>query len=352
MTAHWIIVAVTATAAFAQAPVGPNAPIPAQAHAGTAIRLMQELRFAEADREFALAVAADPENDDLRVRYATCLFAEERNVDARREFEALVRRGGSRAGLEFYLGLLDLRQNDNASAIRRLQPLASDTTFPKAPYYLGLALLATGRQAQAIENLERAAKSLPHDPEVHYRLARLYNTAGRSSDAEREFAAYRSALDEQRVLEEVRPKCLDALRHGPIEQARSICQLIGDPHDARRQTALGRTYAEAGDFTDAVAPLREAIRLDPSSFETWYALAGSLYATRQFAEALPAARKAVDLNPGYFDALNLLARTLYSMGAYQAALPVLEQAHELNPNDPDVTGVLERLRAALKSQSR
>ena len=68
--------------------------------------------------------------------------------------------------------------------------------------------------------------------------------------------------------------------------------------------------------------------------------------------ALITARKAVDLNPGYFDALNLLARTLYSMGAYQAALPVLEQAHELNPNDPDVTGVLERLRAALKSQSR
>src|SRR5436309_10819421 len=78
------------------------------AHIATAARLMQDRLFAEAGTEFELALKADPRNADLRFQYATCLFAQGRNEDARREFEAVEKQQGRSPGLDYYLGRLDL----------------------------------------------------------------------------------------------------------------------------------------------------------------------------------------------------------------------------------------------------
>jgi len=66
-----------------EAPALPDA----ASHLGKAIRLMQDRLFSEAAAEFEQALAADPNNDEVRIRYATCLFAQERNAEARKQFE-------------------------------------------------------------------------------------------------------------------------------------------------------------------------------------------------------------------------------------------------------------------------
>jgi tetratricopeptide (TPR) repeat protein len=337
-----ILTLVTLPGAFAQAPSAAAAAVP---HIGTAVRLMQERRYSEAAVEFEQALAADPNNDTLRIQYATCLFAEERNDDARREFEMLQKRLGDREGLEYYLGLLDVRADRFDSAIRRLKPLQLNPAFPKASFYLGLAYLGSGETGPALDSLERAAKSNPGDPDVHYRLGRVYSMKERTGDAEREYALYRSARENQRIVEQEAPACMDALRSQPIAKAREVCQRIGAPGDSRRLILLGQLYAEAGAFADAVEPLRQAAKLDAKSFEAWHYLGLSFYGLKRYPEALAPLRKASELNPQFFDTLNLLAKTLYVLGDYAAALPVLERAHSLNPSDGQLAAVLDRLRA-------
>ena len=320
------------------------------AHVGSAVRLMQDRRYSEAAVEFEKALALSPDDDAVRIQYATCLYVQERNEDARAQFEIEQRRRGDRPGLEYYLGQLDLRSNNFTSAIARLRPLASNPTFPMASFYLGLAYLSAGQTAPAMGSLERAAKNNPRDPEVHYRLARVYSMANRADDAEREYKLYRSARESERIVEQDAPVCMDALRTQPIDRAREVCGKMADPGDSRRLILLGQLYAQALAFSDAVETLQRAAKLEPQSFEAWHYLGLSLFGLKQYKEALAPLRKAAELNPQYFDTLNLLAKTLYSLGDYAGALPVLERAHDLNPGDTQLAGVLERLHATLKTK--
>jgi tetratricopeptide (TPR) repeat protein len=320
------------------------------AHAGSATRLMQDRLYGDAAAEFEKALAIDPNNDGVRIQYATCLFAQERNDDARKQFEIERRRLGDREGLIYFLGLLDIRSENFTEAIRRLQPLASNPAFPKTSFYLGLAYLSTGQMTQAVEYLEKAAQRNPRDPEVHYRLGRVYSLAGRTSEADREYKLYRQWHENQRIAEQDGQACMDALRAQAIERAREVCNRIADPNDSRRLILLGQLYTDAGAFADAVDPLQSAVKLDPKSFEAWHYLGLSLYGLHRYQEAVKPLENAAAINPQFFETLNLLAKTFHVLGNDAAALPYLEQAHNLNPGDANVTGALERMRAALKAK--
>src|ERR1035438_5763789 len=309
----------------------------AASHLGKAVRLMQDRLFSEAAVEFEQALAVDPNNDEVRIRYATCLFAQQRDGEARKQFE-------------IELGRLDLRANDFTAAIKKLAPLESDPALSDVSFYLGVAYMSAGQQARALACLERAARNNPRDPQVHYRLGRVYSMAGRADDADREYKLYRDWQESQRVAEQHGRECKDALRTEALAQARIVCQRIADPHDSRRLILLGELYSQNGAFSEAIEPLRQAVKLDPESFEAWNSLGLSLFWLKRYQEALPPLRKAASLNPQFFSTLTLLASTLHALGDDAVALPVLERAHNLNPDDAQVTSRLEQLRATLKGK--
>jgi tetratricopeptide (TPR) repeat protein len=120
--------------------------------------------------------------------------------------------------------------------------------------------------------------------------------------------------------------------------------------DSRRLILLGELYSGNGAFSDAIEPLRQAVKLDPESFDAWNSLGVSLFRLKRYQEALPPLRKAASLNPQFFSTLTLLASTLHALGDDAAALPVLERAHKLNPDDAQVTSRLEQLRLALRGK--
>jgi len=319
-------------------------------HVGKAVQLMQDRRFSEAAGEFEQALASDPNDDVVRIQYATCLFAQERNDEARKQFEIERQRLGDRNGLSYYLGRLDLRANDFTSAIKKLAPLESDPALSEVSFYLGVAYMSAGQPARALECLKRAARNNPRDPQVHYRLGRVYSLAGRADDADREYKLYRNCLESQRFAEQEGHECKDALRTEAIAQAHIVCQRIADPKDSRRLILLGQLYSENGAFSDAIEPLRQAVKLDPESFDAWNSLGLSLFWLKRYQEALPPLRKAASLNPQFFTTLTLLASTLHALGDDAAALPILERAHNLNPDDAKVMAGLEQLRASLKGK--
>ena len=317
----------------------------ATAHAGAAAQLMQERRYAEAAGEYERSLALDPANDAIRIEYATCLFAQERDQDARAQFEMETKRLGEQPGLSYYLAQLDIRAYKSEEAIQRLKPLTTNPALPKASFYLGVAYLSVGQQALAMRALEQAARDNPADPEVHYRLGRVYMLADRAADGDREFDLFRKAQQTRRFVEETGHTCMEALRTQPIERARAVCERIADSRDARRMLWLGELYASHGAHAEALGPLRTAAQLDPQSFDAWHNLGRSLCLLKRYGEAVPALKKAAALNPDYFDTLNLLAAALHASGDDAAALPVLERAHALNPADTAAAAALERMRA-------
>ena len=125
-----------------------------------------------------------------------------------------------RPGVNYYLGRLDLRSNDFAAAIKKLAPLESDPALSNVSLYLGMAYMSAGQPARALECLERAARKNPRDPDVHYRLARLFSTAGRTNDANREYNSTR-----------IGPKDSGS-RKSMAENARMRCVLSPSPKRA------------------------------------------------------------------------------------------------------------------------
>jgi tetratricopeptide (TPR) repeat protein len=331
-----------------QAMAQPLASTAAASHLGKAVQLMQRSLFKDAEAEFAQALAIDPDNDAARIQYATCLFVQQRDDEARKQFEIERQRLGDRPGLNYYLGRLDLRANDFRSAIKKLSPLESDSALSEVSLYLGIAYLSDGQQERARQCLERAARDNPRDSEAHYRLGRLYSMMGRTDDANREYKLYRECQENQRIAEQQGHECKDALHTKPIALARIVCQPIADPKDSRRMALLGELYFENGAYSDAIEPLRQAVILDSNSFEAWNALGSSLFWLKRYKEALPALQRAASLNPRFFRTLAMLASTLHLLGDDAAALPILERAHDLNPDDAQVTSGLEQLRAKLK----
>src|ERR1700722_17160858 len=83
------------------APAQPLASTAAASHVGKAAQLMQDRRFSEAAAEYEQALAADPNNDVVRIQYATCLFAQERDDEARKQFEIERKRLGDKPGLNY-----------------------------------------------------------------------------------------------------------------------------------------------------------------------------------------------------------------------------------------------------------
>jgi len=322
----------------------------AATHAAKAARLMEDRLFGDAGAEFEQAIAADPSNNALRLQYATCLFAQGHNAEARQQFEEVKNRLGDSPAVNYYLGRLDLLDNNYSAAIQKLRPLASSPDFPQAAFYLGLAYLGTGAALEGTKYLEQAARRNPHEAEVHYRLARAYSQSGREADAAKEYESYRQSRAEFRATEQVVRACNEDLHNRPLPEARGTCQRVADPNDPERLIVLGQLYGENGAFAEAIEPLQQAATLDPNSFEAWHNLGLSLFRLKRYADARRPLERAAELNPSFFDTLNLLAATLYVLGDDAAALPVLEKAHALKPDDAQITAALEQLRAARKGK--
>ena len=322
----------------------------AEAHLSRGVQLMQEQLSEAAASEFEQAVALNATDPKAHLEFAVCLLSLGRNEEARRQFEQVQKLAGASRYVTYYLGRLDLLANDYASAIQRLGSVAEDAPFPDTAFHLGVAYISSGDVAAGTKWLERAAKLLPREYRVHYRLARAYSSGGHEQEAAREYELYSQLRDEHKNTEKDVRDCASALRTGVPADAREVCHRIYDPNDADKLTLLGQLFGDAGAFAEALEPLKRAVQLDPNSFEAWHNLGVTFFRLNRYKEARAPLEKAVALHPEFYGSVVLLGATLYMLGDDAAALPVLEHAHRLNPGDAQTAAVLEKLRAGRKKE--
>ena len=312
-----------------------------EAHLGNGYQALKQERYDAAIAEFRAALKMDP-SLVLRARFplGVALFESKQTAEARREFEAVRRDAGNTPAVSYYLGRLDLLDENFGGAVRNLSEAAVRPPFPDTAYQLGFAYLKQGDLKNAEKWLKAAEQANPEDSAVAYQLALVYRKLGREAEAKRAFersAALRRTDADEALL---RHECAQKLEEGPREEAHAVCGRLYDANNAQKLTALGTIYGQHGDLEAALPPLERAAELEPQSPQTQYNLAFTLYELQRFEEARAHIAQSVQQWPDVFQLNSLYGAVLLRLGRAKDAYPVLQHAHELNPGDTRTADLL------------
>ena len=151
---------------------------------------------------------------------------------------------------------------------------ANDLEFAQGAHCLGLALLQTGRAAEAREAFELASAEAPQDNLAY--AARLSAMAGNAALAQEDADAALPLLD----------------RAGGMALAAGDKELAAD-----LRTDLARVLVRLGRANDAASALKEAREADPLDAEAWLLSATLSRRTQRLGEAQAQIERAAMLSP-------------------------------------------------------
>ncbi len=201
---------------------------------------------------------------------------------------------------------------------------------------LGAALKQTGRTADALLPMQKAAALSPRDVEAHFNLGVTLQDLGRLDEAE---ACYRRAL-------EINPDYVDAHSNlGVILQGQ--CRLSEaetslrrameiKPDSAKTLSNLGVVLQHLGRLDEAEASYRRALQINPDNPEVHNNLGNILKGLGRPSEAEASYRRALQINPDYADAHNNLGVILHDLGRMEEAEGSFRQALKIKPDIAEV----------------
>jgi Flp pilus assembly protein TadD len=172
------------------------------------------------------------------------------------------------------LALAHWQKGDLSRAIDYYKTLASLSEDPIFLYNIGLALVQTGNDREAVSYLERARARDHQFLAIYPLLISVYSRLG-DSQRERELsAAHSNALTLARATEHLR-KAEDLHRKGRLAEAATELEtsLRLNSRSAMALSNLGDVYFQQGLLHDAISQQRAALDVDPSFAKAHYALA-------------------------------------------------------------------------------
>jgi tetratricopeptide (TPR) repeat protein len=311
-----------------------------EVHVGRGYEDVQNQRFQEAIGEFQAALALNPGLVRVRYELAVCYFALRQFSQSRNEFKQVLQQEPGNRNAIYYLGRLDLMEEDLDSAVSMLASVAAQPPFPDTPFYLGLAYLKRGELQLADKWLSTAAEIRPHDFRVHEQLARVYQKSGRQEEAEKLYALSAQQWQTLRESRNQAIECDHALDTQALEKAQTVCDKLFDLTDPDKLTILGELYGRQGYYTQALKPLEIVASFSSDSFDLQYNLGLTYFHLKRYAEARAPLERAVRLRPDYFGSSALLGASLYALRDDQQAFDILSRAHQLKPQDKGTSNLL------------
>jgi tetratricopeptide (TPR) repeat protein len=151
----------------------------AMAHLSRGVELMRSERYLEAAKEFEQARAQDPNLEEARLNLAICDFELREDTRARRLFSALLSSRTQKRVATYYLGRINLLEDDVDRAILRFRSLEHGAEVRDEKYYLAIALFRKGQYSESADLLKQWIAEDPRDFRAHQRLARVLLKLGR-----------------------------------------------------------------------------------------------------------------------------------------------------------------------------
>jgi tetratricopeptide (TPR) repeat protein len=154
----------------------------------------------EAVAELRQALALNPALGMARLSLARIYLDMARPARARDELNLALEQAPNQPAVMSLLGEAERQLGNGGRAIElHRQALQADASFVQARYYLGLALLDSGKTADAVLELQAVVKSGANPAESNLALGTAYLAAGRTTDAI-------AALRESARLDPARPE--------------------------------------------------------------------------------------------------------------------------------------------------
>ena len=208
---------------------------------------------------------------------------------------------------------------------------------------LGAALMQTGRSADALTSMKKAAALSPGDAGVHSNLGNILQSLGQLDEAE---ASYRRAL-------QIKPEFAEALcnlsntlrdlgRSGEAEVfIRRALQI--KPEFVEALCNLANILCDLARFEEAEVSLRRALQIRPGRAETHNNLGVIFQSMGRLHDAEASYRRAITLNPDYADAYGNLGGLLKGQGKLDEALACLQQQVRLSPENGEAQHMIASL---------
>ncbi|MBF6571374.1 MAG: HEAT repeat domain-containing protein [Candidatus Binataceae bacterium] len=155
-----------------------------EAHLNLALLYAREKHFQDAEAELKIALSLDPAFAPAAVNLADLYRAHNRDADGAQVLHDAITHSPADASLQHALGLLMVRQHQNAQALVLLAAAARlDPANSRYSYVYAIALNDAGQSDAAIETLERNLAAHPYDRDSLAALAGFCIQAGKPGEA-------------------------------------------------------------------------------------------------------------------------------------------------------------------------
>lgn len=268
---------------------------------------------------------------------------EGRLTDAHAGYRELLSQSPDDVTLRHHLGLLELQRGDSAEAILNLEAAAKRApNNPALLRDLGRALMMSGQLGRAAKAFETALGIAVEHPDLLYNLALVRENQGRLEDADREL---------RRILARHPDHAKSMLRLGHLERRRGRADsaracfeqsLTVAPDNFEALVALAALDEAAGDPVTAEEHLRKAVaQPDLPIPDAHIRLSRLLELTGQEDEAIDTAVEATRRYPGHDIAWRQLGEALKHRGRLPEAVEAFSKAHAIL-RAPDSTYGMDR----------
>jgi len=242
---------------------------------------------------------------------------------------------------------LQMQGKDALSALQKAAKyLPSDAEIHNN---LGLGLQVHGQHVAAAASYRRALALVPGFVEAHANLGNALKDLGQLDAA---VASYRRALEINQNVAEIHSNLgavLHELQQFDEAAASHRRALELNPQYAAAHNNLGNVLRDKGQLDAAVACYRHALELDPHYADAHNNLGTVLQALGQSEAAVESYRHAIESNPDYAEAYSNLGTALQALGRFKGAMISCRKALEIKP---DFVGAQYNLGIALRALGR
>jgi tetratricopeptide (TPR) repeat protein len=227
-----------------------------------------------------------------------------------------VEAGAARYLVKFHRGCMcaDAGRLRTAAGLFR-EAIRIKRDFTEAHYNLGVVLTQSGELPEAITAYREAVKINPSLWEAQHNLSIALSRNGQLAEAVETFR------------ETIKLSAADAIVS--MMAGKSAAQSVGNVVDAH--LGLGRALANSGQLPEAIAVLREAVKIDPGSVQAYYQLAVAYTHSHQVPEAIAAFRNIVNVTPEDASAWSVLGGMLLENSQLPEAIAACREAVRIEP---------------------